>query len=282
MIPILEKAQQIINYVPTFYSIIGVVVLYLVLTIITKIITNKLSKDAKTKRQKTNIEIFGKVMKYLSFILIILIIVLYYSESFAGIGFGLGILSAALGWALQKPIVGFAAWIMIIIKRPFEIGDRILIGDVGGDLIQMSLTHLYIKEIGGLVDSEERSGRTVMIPNSVLFEENIINYTFDDDFVLSEVATLITYESNLNNAIKIILIAAKKHVGIFTKDTKKDPYIRTFFKDSGISVIVRYMIPTQRINEFASNVTKEIYDNIVKTKNVEIAYPHTEVVFRKK
>ena len=241
-----------------------------------------MSKDAKTKRQKTNIEIFGKVMKYLSIIFVIFIVVLYYSKSFSGIGFGLGLLSAALGWALQKPIVGFAAWIMIIMKRPFEIGDRIIIGKVAGDITQISLTHLYIKEIGGLIDSEENLGRIVMIPNSVLFEENIINYTMDNDFVLNEVVTLVSYESNIDKAIKIVQDSAKKHVSEFHKDTKKEPYVRTFFKDSGLNVIVRYVIPANRMNEIASNITKDIYTKISKTKDVEIAYPHTEVVFRKK
>ncbi|MCK4521832.1 MAG: mechanosensitive ion channel family protein, partial [Nanoarchaeota archaeon] len=199
-----------------------------------------------------------------------------------GLGVTVGLFTAALGWALQKPITGIAGWIMLVVKRPFDIGDRIIIGKVRGDVDDITLTHIYIKEIGGIVSGEENSGRIVMVPNSKLFEQDIINYTLQDEYVLDQVAVTVTYECNLDRAIKIALEAAKKCARDFIKQTGKKPYALTYFEPNGINVRVRYFAPAKHLQEISSAITKEIFDNIRKTKSVEIAYPHTEVVFRKK
>jgi small-conductance mechanosensitive channel len=146
----------------------------------------------------------------------------------------------------------------------------------------MTLTHIYLQEVGGLVAGEENSGRIIMVPNSTLFEQNIINYTQQNEYVLDQVVTLVTYESNLDRAMQISLDSAKKYVKEFVKATKQEPYVRTFFQPSGINVHVRYYAPAKRVQEFSSLITKEIFDRIRQVKDVRIAYPHTEVVFKNK
>ena len=121
-----------------------------------------------------------------------------------------------------------------------------------------------------------------MIPNSKLFEQDIINYTLQDEFILDQVTTLITYESNLDKAIKISLDAAKKHINDFIKSTKKEPYVRTFFQPNGINVNIRYFAPAQRLQEISSKITQELFKQISKSRDIEIAYPHTDVFLRKK
>jgi len=171
---------------------------------------------------------------------------------------------------------------MVIIKRPFEIGDRIIIGNVRGDVTDISLTHIYIGEIGGIVAGEEKSGRVVMVPNSILFEQNIVNYTYsNDEFTLDQVGLTITFESNLDKAMEIVLKAAEKHRKRFKVD-KGEPYVRTFFDPHGMKVWVRYFSPAKRLEELSSEISKEIYENIMRTKNVEIAYPHRDIIIRKK
>ena len=268
--------------VPLLSTIIIVILLIIIFNFILGLIKKGLLKRAKTKKQISNVEIFSRIFKYAFLLILIIFAIFTYTGSLTGLGLTVGLLPAALGFALQKPITGIAAWIMVVVKRPFEIGDRIIIGNVRGDVADITLTHIYIKEIGGIVAGEETSGRIIMVPNSILFEQNIINYTSKDDYVLDQVTVAITYESNLDKAIKIALESAKKHIKEFVEITKKEPYVRTFFQPNGINVSVRYFSPAKRLQEISSTVTKEIYEGIMKTKGVEIAYPHTEVIFRKK
>lgn len=70
--------------------------------------------------------------------------------------------------------------------------------------------------------------------------------------------------------------------GKYPKRIPTEPHIRLKFKDSGIDVTVRYNIIADKRNEISTNITREIYQKIKNFKDVEIAYPHTEVIFREK
>jgi small-conductance mechanosensitive channel len=196
------------------------------------------------------------------------------------------LLSAALGFALQRPITNVAAWIMIIFKRPFEIGDRIIITmsdeKIRGDVKDITLSHIYLEESGGTVQSDDNSGRIIIVPNHFLFEYSVINYTLQHDFILDEVITTVTYDSDLDLANKICLQAAKKVTKEFKKEVPKNQFIRNFFEPSGVNVHARYYVPARRRQEISSQITYEIFKAINKEKKVEIAYPHTEIVFKDK
>jgi small-conductance mechanosensitive channel len=266
----------------SFLKIISIVLIILIIISTTiRVIEKILLKNARTKRRISNIEIFSKIFKYTLTIAVLTTAFFMYSGSLTGLGLFLGLFSAALGFALQRPITGIAAWIMIVMKRPFEIGDRVIVGDVKGDVVDVDLAHVHLREIGGTISSEEISGRIVMIPNYLLFEKNIVNYTKDNEFVMDQVITTVTYESNLDKGIDICLKAAKKFTKTFSKKSKAEPYVRTFFQPSGINVHVRYMCPTSILQQVSSEITQEIHKNIKKIKSVEIAYPHTEIVYHK-
>jgi small-conductance mechanosensitive channel len=268
------------RFMPLMKTVIVVILILVVFNFLLKIFERFLLKNAKTKKQISNIEIFSKVVKYLFYVVLVLFAMFYYIGSLTGFGITIGLLSAALGFALQRPITGIAAWIMVVVKRPFDIGDRVMIAGVKGDVDDITLTHIYLREVGGIVPSEENSGRVILIPNATLFEQNVINYTLKDEFILDQVVVSITYESNLDKAIKVSLDCANRLTKDFIKATKKEPYARTYFGPSGINVHVRYFAPANRIQEISSAVTKEIFEKIRKMKDIEIAYPHTEIIMR--
>ncbi len=283
MVTALEILSGIETTIPIVTTIIILAVTYVILSALIKLAKKRLLEKAKTKKQVTNIELFSKMLKYIVILFLVVFAISSYSGSWAGLGIGLGLLTAAIGFALQKPITGIAAWIMIITKRPFQIGDRIIIGSLKGDVRDITLTHLYLNEIGGIIKAEENSGRMILIPNSVLFEQNIINYsTQKEEIVLDEVVSSVTYESNLDKAMEIALQAAQKHVGDFTTKPRKEPYVRVFFQPSGINVHARYFVPIKKMQVSSSNITKEIHDQINRSKDVDFAYPHTEFVIKDK
>ncbi|HDD57512.1 MAG TPA: mechanosensitive ion channel family protein [Thermoplasmatales archaeon] len=263
---------------------IAVLVTFLVLSLILSLLKKKLLIKAKTKKQKSNILLFINMVKYVFILIFLIVLAFSYSGSWAELGLVAGLLTAAAGLALSKPLSGIVAWLVMVTKRPFEIGDRIMIGDVKGDVKDITLTHILLDEVGGTIDGEERSGRTVIVPNSTLFEEKIINYTAHDDFILDEINTLVTYESNLREAESIIKDAV---VGVMEpvweklpKDLVREPKIRLSFEESGVNIGVRYYTPAINRNKLSTEIIREIFDKITESKSVEIAYPHTEIVLK--
>jgi small-conductance mechanosensitive channel len=262
-------------------TIIIVVVLYFALNWLLSLTQRRFLKDAKTKKEKSNIKIFFQVSRYVLILLIVIFAILSYTGSLAGIGVTAGLLSAALGWALQRPITGMAAWLMVVIKRPFEIGDRVIIGQVKGDVVDITLTHIHIGEIGGTIASEETSGRVILVPNAKLFEQDIINYTRENELILDQVKFTITFESDIEEAKQIAKESVKEVIKNYQKEVK-EPYVRTWFQASGIDVYVRYFVPAPKREEISSIITQEIFTKVNKSSKIRFAYPHSEILLRQK
>ncbi len=127
---------------------------------------------------------------------------------------GVGFFGMLLGWSLQAPVSGIAAWALITLRRPFRIGDRIYLPTLGlvGDVIDIGLMYTILNQVGGAVGSEEATGRDVLIPNAMLFSQVVINYTVKQDqpYFLDEVIWRITFDSDWDEAEKILIEAAKK------------------------------------------------------------------------
>ncbi len=283
MMDIAAIQGQMSALIPTIIPMaIFVAIALLIYKLIATAIKKAVIKRARTKKQKNNAILLLSLWRYAFSVILVITIIFLLGGDITGLGVWAGLLTAALGWALQKPITGVAGWIMVVTKKPFQIGDRIEIMGIKGDVHEISLTHIYLREVGGTINSEETSGRVIMVPNSKLFEQDIINYTLTDDYILDQVVTSITYESDLDEAIKIFVNAARKITKDFMENMPQKPYVRTFFQPSGIDVKTRYYVRAEDRIRIASEITQLIFREISNHKKVEIAYPHTEVVLRNK
>ncbi|MBL7206494.1 MAG: mechanosensitive ion channel [Candidatus Aenigmarchaeota archaeon] len=276
-------ANSVVFIIPKIIYIVFILLLFFIIyEIIKRIIIKSLMYKAKTKKQKNNVVVFIHLWKYIFVFITLLVLIFTWTGSLTGLGLSAALLTAALGWALQKPISGVAAWLIIVTKKPFHIGDRIIIGDVKGDVIDITLTHIYLNELGGTIASEESSGRTIMIPNAILFEKNIINYTYNNEYILDQVVTPITYESDIDVAIKVCKDAAEKITKDSLKNVPSKPFVRTYFQPSGVDIKVRYYTAANERQKISSDITQAIFKKINSMKNVNFAYPHTEVLLKKR
>lgn len=263
--------------IPILRTIFVVIVSIAIITIIIAFIRKNLLRHAKSKKQISNIKIFSNILRYVGVIFIISIASASFSGTWGDLGLTIGLMSAALGWALQRPITGIAGWIFVVLRRPFEIGDMIVLSGVRGIVSEITLTHISIMEVGGISSSEEKSGRIVFIPNSILFEQNIINYTQNDETTLDEVVYTITFSSDLKKAIQISETEAHRvlrEIGL--KDTTA--YSRTYFQQSGINIHTRFFTPAVRRQEIASRITQAIFGKISSASDISFAFPHTRVI----
>lgn len=273
------NVNDLIRFIKPIFIILIVIVAFFS---IMGFLKRRLLHYSKNKITIHRVNVTFNIVNYIFIIVLIMSIIFYTTGNILAFGVTAGLISAALGWALQRPITGIAAWLMVVVKKPFIIGDRILINDMRGDVIDITLTHIYLKEIGGTIGSEETSGRIVLVPNSVLFEKNIINYTSQDEFILDDVGILVTYESDLDKTVRICEAAANKVLKGKTDQMPKKPYVRVQFQGSGIDIKTRYYVKTEERIKIASDITKEINRQFKKERDVNIAYPHTEIVMKKK
>ena len=168
-----------------------------------------------------------------------------------------------LGWSLQAPVSGFAAWILISLQRPFRPGDRVQFPNLGltGDVAETTPMYTYLNQVGGTIGSEEAVGRYILVPNAMLFSQVVINYTVaqESPYMLDEVLVRITFDSNWEAAEKVLLNAAHKITDDIIKATGVQPYIRSDMYDYGVYLRLRYQTRVQDRAEISYRITKEIF-----------------------
>ncbi|MBM3280325.1 MAG: mechanosensitive ion channel [Candidatus Handelsmanbacteria bacterium] len=182
-----------------------------------------------------------------------------------------------LGWSLQAPVSGFAAWILISIKRPFRPGDRVQFPNLGltGDVADTTPMYTYLNQVGGTIGSEEAVGRYILVPNAMLFSQVVINYTVvqESPYMLDEVLVRITFDSNWEAAEKVLLHAAHQVTGDIIQATGVQPYIRSDMYDYGVYLRLRYQTRVKDRAEISYRITKEIFEGVQNLTTVDLAIP---------
>lgn len=245
---------------------------------LTRVMRRKLKEQAFVPENADN---FLKVWNGLWKFVIAILVIMAMSGSLRLLGLTAGFFGMMLGWSLQQPVTGIAAWLMIILKKPFKIGDRVIIAGITGDVTGISLTHVILNQVGGSVGGEERSGRGILIPNAILFQHVIINYTLDQEFMLDEVPVRLTFDSDWNRAKEIMIAAATEVTKDIIAKTGQDPFIRAEFLDWGILVRLRYnTIPAKR-QELSTYIIEILLRDFGKEfPRVRFAVPSQNIRYR--
>ena len=260
-------------------SAITIVTLLLLKAILTRPIRAYVYKRAL---KEANADNFMLTWTFVWIIIIVIFGVISLSGSIQALGISAGFLGMVIGWSLQAPVTGVAAWLMLILKRPFRIGQRVIIAGIKGDVVDITLTHVILDQVGGTIVGEERSGRSILIPNAILFSQTITNYTFEVEYILSEVPVRITFQSDWEEAEKILVGAAKQVTANTIGITGEEPYIRAELFDAGILMRLRYRTTPEDYAKDVNDIVKIIHKAFSENDNVEFCYPHSEVLYSMK
>jgi small-conductance mechanosensitive channel len=130
-------------------------------------------------------------------IAVIVISVIFVNWYAAVAAFGVG--SIIIGLAVQTPMKSFIAWIYILVRQPFRVGDRIKIADATGDVIDVGYLDTTLWEFGGqYLSTDHPSGRLIKFPNEKVLDELVYNYSWPlFPYIWNEVKFQIAYNADL-------------------------------------------------------------------------------------
>jgi small-conductance mechanosensitive channel len=111
----------------------------------------------------------------------------------------LGIGSVMIGLAVQTPMKSFVAWIYILVRQPFRVGDRIQIGEATGDVIDVGYLDTTLWEFGGkYLSGDHPSGRLIKFPNEKVLNEIVYNYSWPlFPYVWNEIKFYVAFNADL-------------------------------------------------------------------------------------
>lgn len=263
-------------------SFFTILISYLLTAFIIRIINRNIS-DLK-KRYTAR-----KYVIYTATFICIFIIILVWIRRGASLTTIIGFLGAGLTLALHQPVASVAGWLLILIRRPYETGDRIEIGGIKGDVIDIRLFFTSILEIGNWVEADQSTGRIIHCPNGKVFTEPIFNYTRGFEYVWNEIKITITFESDWQKAKEIMAdIASKDSVDLgetvrtriknlskkyMIHFEKLTPYVWTKIADFGVELTLRYLTEARKRRSTQDAISRAILDRFHLESDIEFAYP---------
>jgi len=156
-----------------------------------------------------------RVLNLLVFLLVVFSAISVLFVGWYGAVVSLGLLSLIFGFALQAPITSFFAWIYILARSPYRVGDRVRIGDSAGDVIDVGYLDTTLWEIGGeFLSTDHPSGRIIRFPNSTVFKEPVYNYSWPlFPYIWNEITVQVAYQSDLEFVAQVMTETVEEEIG---------------------------------------------------------------------
>lgn len=230
-----------------------------------------------------------KTSQYVTVTLAVLIIGMIWIQGFRSLATYLGLLSAGLAIALRELVANFVGWAFILWRRPFEVGDRIQIGDTAGDVIDLRIFQFTLLEIGNWVDADQSTGRVIHVNNGKVFTESLANFSKGFEYIWNEVAVLVTFESDWEKAKEILSEIAAKHgeelsttaeekVQLAARRfmifySKLTPTVYTSVRDCGVLLTIRYLCDPRRRRSTEQSIWEDILHAFADNDDIDFAYP---------
>jgi hypothetical protein len=217
------------------------------------------------------------------------------------LGFGsnftvaMGILGAGIAFASQEVIGSFAGYLNIVTGNLFRIGDRVRIGNVVGDVLDISILRTTVMEIGEWVKADQYTGRIVSIANRVVFSEPVFNYTQHWRYLWDEIMIPITYDSNWRRAGEIMLEHGIEYTSdlqtqaqaelsemmqryLALHDAPVEPMLYIVMTDNWIEMTLRYVVEAWKRREIKGQLHRELLQHFGSEPDITVASATFEIV----
>lgn len=200
-------------------GIAAILVTFLILLMVRftqAIVSGKIEdKDMRYKTRKA-ISLVGYVFTLLAAITI-------FSDQITNLAVIIGALSVGIGFALRELIQSLIGWAVVSFGGLYKPGDRIQIGGIMGDVIDIGPLTTTVMECGAWVNSDLYNGRVVYVSNSLVLKEHIFNYTLDFPFIWDEIVVPVKTDSD-HRLARSIIEAAGKNIQAEIMDAAKDAW----------------------------------------------------------
>ncbi len=235
-----------------------------------------------------------KIIRRLSALFVLIVLAAIWSPGEKNIGTLLTVIGAGLAISMREALLSLVGWMNIIIRSPYRQGDRIEVNGVIGDVIDIRLMHTTLMEIGNWVDAEQSTGRIIHVPNAWVFQHAVANYTRGFAFVWNELAVVLTFRSDWNEAREIMLKLAQEaspaveqqaaqnirrmsreylvHFSILT------PFVYVRIVPDGIKLTLRYLCDVRKRRGTEHAFTVQLLEKFCAHPRIEFAHATLRIV----
>jgi small-conductance mechanosensitive channel len=238
---------------------------------------NRLVADATTRYRGR------KFVAFLGYLAAIALVATIFSSRLGGFTVAFGVAGAGIAFALQEVIASAAGWVAVSFGNFYSPGDRVQLGGIKGDVIDIGILRTTLMEVGQWVNADLYNGRIVRVANSFVFKEPVFNYSGDFPFLWDEITLPVRYGSDweytraiLNQVVDEICKdyaiesaeAWKRAVNRYRlEDAKIEPMITLAATDNWIEFTVRYIVDYRKRRFVRDRLFTRILEEVDKSGN---------------
>jgi len=176
----------------------------------------------------------------------------------------LGAAGLAVGLALQGSLANFAAGVLMIIFRPYKLGD----------LVEVAGTTGFVEEVDVLTTTLRMPDRTkIVIPNGQVMDGKIINY-MDSDVRRMELTVGISYDDDIDKARDVVMKAVKESE--YVLDDPVPTVTVASLGDSSVNLAVRPWVKSSDYAPASHELTERV-KKALDANDITIPFPQRDV-----
>ncbi len=255
----MEDFVQQVLLDPTVGKIVAVAVGLVFITVLVRIAQRSLSRyisdgDVRYRARK--------LVSFLGYLAAFVYLTVVFRSQLGGLTVAFGVAGAGIAFALQEVIASVAGWAGIALGNFFAIGDRVQLGGIKGDVIDIGVLRTTLMECGNWVNGDLYNGRIVRVANSFVFKEPVYNYSGDFPFLWDEITVPVRYGGDVRLARELIERVVAGTVGAYAafaeqawkemvrkyriEDAQIQPMVTLVANDNWMEFTARYVVDYKR------------------------------------
>ncbi len=221
-------------------------------------------------------------------ILVVIMLLVNFSDQLGSFATILGFAAAGVAVALQNVILSIAGYFFLIGRFGIRVGDRVQIGGVIGDVVEIGLVKLSLMELGGDGNHRLPTGRVVVFSNAIVFQPsgNFFKQAPGTSFVWNEIRLKLAADCDYRLAEKRLTDAVEQVYGRYREAIQRDyrhlerelnillespkPQSRLSLSSDGLEVTIRYPAETRNAAQIADEVARRVLDAIAREPTLRL------------
>lgn len=253
----------------TVSQILAVALIVVVGFLLARWIDKRFSSRLTARKMNADVVHLIRRLFYIVVIVVLIFTVLdLLNVPLAAFAFISGAVAIGVGFGAQNIINNFISGWILMWERPIRIGDTLEVGDMRGRVEAINTRSTRLKRIDGV---------RLLIPNSQLLENTVINWTIVDRLLRSSVRVGVQYGTNVLKVKELLEQVVAEHQGVL-----EEPAPNIIFEDFGDSALVFDVyfwmeVTSERNPRGVRSDLRFAIDEVFKANNIIIAYPQRDI-----
>jgi small-conductance mechanosensitive channel len=267
-IPLIRLGGAQITLWTLIYFIILLVILFWLAGKVRGLLVNRVLVRAKLGLGAR--QAIGSITRYLVLLVGFLVVLQTAGIDLTTLNVIAGAVGIGVGFGLQNVANNFISGLIILFERPIKVGDRIEVGNVDGDVIEIGARSTTVLTNDNI---------SIIVPNSKFITENIVNWKYTDSRVRFHIPVGVSYNSDVRLVETLLQEVAHEN-----PDVLDDPPPKVWFRGFGDSSLEFELLAwntnlVHRKGQFISDLNFAVFDKL-KQHKIEIPFPQRDLHIR--